>query len=230
MNILWLGRRLVLPALGSVHFLAVLAIFESATQGTFAEEVSKRMAATGRLNADPSADQLPAGFKVERYLRLWERNPFTLPSPAVPETPPSALDNLYLIGWLNDGDKELIYVQNWLTNEVQRITPRANDNNLRLIEIHLSSDLRLVNAVIAAGQERATVKFHFDSRVAPGITSSTLAKNETNTSSGQVPIPSNTTSRYYPGVPRVRTEGDNPSLNKRSKFAPKAEAPLPGQS
>jgi hypothetical protein len=228
-NVLWLSRRLVLPALGSVLFLAVLAIFESATQGTFAEVASKRMAGTGRLNADPSADQLPAGFKVERYLRLWERNPFTL-SQAVPETPPSALENLYLIGWLNDGAKELIYVQNWQTNEVQRITPRANANNLRLIEIHLSSDLRLVNAVIAAGQERATVKFHFDSRVAPGITSSTLAKNETNTSSGQVPIPSNTTSRYYPGVPRVRTEGDNPSLNKRSKFAPKAKAPLPGQS
>ena len=229
MNILWLGRRLVLPALGSVLFLAVLAIFESAMKGTFAEEASNGIVATGRLNADPSADQLPAGFEVERYLRLWERNPFTL-SQAVPETGPSALENLYLIGWLNDGAKELIYVQNSQTNEVQRITPRANDNNLRLIEIHLSSDLRLVNAVIAAGQERATVKFHFDSRVAPGITSSTLVKNETNTSSGQVPIPSNTTSRYYPGVPHVRTEGDNPSRNKRSKFAPKAKASLPGQS
>ena len=230
MNILWLGRRLALPTLGSVLFLAVLAIFESATRGTFADEASKRMAATDRVDADPSsADQLPAGFKVERYLRLWERNPFTL-SQAVPETRPSALENLYLIGWLNDGDKELIYVQNWQTNEVQRITPRANDNNLRLIEIRLSSDLRLVNAVIAAGQERATVKFHFDSRVAPGTTSSTLVKNETNTSGGQVPMPSNTTSRYYPGVPRVRTEGDNPSRNKRSKFAPKAKASLPGQS
>ena len=230
MNILWLGRHLALPTLVSVLFLAVLAILESATQGTFAEEASKRMAATDRVNADPSADQLLAGFKVERYVPLWERNPFTLPSPAVPETRPSALDNLYLIGWLNDADKELIYVQNSQTNEVQRITPRANANNLRLVGIHLSSDLRLVDAVIAADQERATVKFHFDSRVAPGITSSTLAKNETNTSSGQVPIPSNTTSRYYPGVPRVRTEGDSPSLNKRSKFAPKANAPLSGQS
>ena len=230
MNILWLSRRLALPALGSALFLVLLAIFEAATQGTFAEEASKRIAATDGVNSDPSADQLPAGLKVERYVRLWERNPFTLPSRAVPETPPSALENLYLIGWLNDGDKELIYVQNWQTNEVQRITPRANDNNLRLVGIHLNSDLRLVDAVIAADQERATVKFRFDSGVAPGITSSTLAENEANTSSGQVPISSNTTSRYYPGVPRVRTEGDNPSLNKRSKLAPKAKASLPGQS
>lgn len=228
MIILRLSRSLAQPTLGFALFLVLLAICWPATQGAFAEQGSKRTAPADWVNADPSTEQLP-GFKVERYVRLWERNPFVLPSHAVPGTRPSALENLYLIGWLKDGDKEMIHVQNWQTNEVQRITPSPNDNNLRLVGIHLNSDLRLVDAVIEADQERATVKFRFDSRVAPGITNSILAENETNMSSGQVSTPSNTTSRYYPGLPRVRTEGDHPSLNKRSKFTPKTKASLPGQ-
>lgn len=209
MNILWLNRRLAQLTPGFVLLLVLLAIFESATQGISAEEASKSTAAADWVNARPS------GFKIERYMQLWERNPFTLSAHSVLESRPSALQDLYLIGWLNDGDNKVVYVQNSQTNEVQRITARPNDNNLRLVLIDLNSDLRLVSAVIATDQERATVKFRFDSRVDAGTTSFAPAKNETTESSGQVPTLANTTSRYYPGVPRVRTEGGRPFLNKR---------------
>jgi hypothetical protein len=210
--------------------LGLLTIFGSATQGSVADEGSKRTAAGNWMNADASSGELPAGFKVERYTGLWERSPFAPPSDAAPETRHSALENLYLIGWLSEGSKELIYVQNSQTNEVQRITTRPNDNNLRLVGMHLNSNPLLVDAVVAADQEQGTVKFRLDMQVADEIRSPVLAKNQANPSIGQVPVPSNTTSRFYPGIPRVRSEGGHPLHEKRSKFAPKVSGSVPGQS
>jgi hypothetical protein len=202
----------------------------SATQATVADEGNKRTAAGNWVNADASRGELPAGFKVQRYTGLWERNPFTPSSEAAPERRRSALENLYLISWLCEAGKEVIYVQNSQTNEVQRITARPNDNKLRLVGMHLNSNPRLVDAVVAAGEEQGTVKVRFDAPVAPGETTLVLAKRETDAPSDQAPAPSNTTSRFYPGIPRVRTEGGHPSLDKHSKFAPKVNPSVPAQS
>jgi hypothetical protein len=210
--------------------IGLLAIFVSATQGSVTDEGGKPAAATNWVNGDASSGELPVGFKIERYVRLWERSPFTPPSDAAPERRRSALENLYLISWLILSGKEVVYVQNSQTNEVQRITVRPNENNLRLVGMHLNSNPRLVDAVVAVGQEQGTVKVRFDSQVAPGETALVLAKRETDAPSDQVPAPSNTTSRLYPGIPRVRSEGGHPSLDKHSKFAPKVNPSLPGKS
>jgi hypothetical protein len=55
--------------------------------------------------------QLPSGFKIERYAPVWERNPFTLVTPAPAEKHVSAFDNLFLASWLKDGSKEVVLVQ-----------------------------------------------------------------------------------------------------------------------
>ena len=208
----------------------LLAIFGSATQGTVADEGNKRTAAGNCVNADASSGELPAGYRVQRYTGLWERNPFTPSSDSAPERRRSALENLYLISWLCEAGKEVIHVQNSQTNEVQRITARPNDNKLRLVSMHLNSNPRLVDAVVAVGQEQGTVKVRFDAPVAPGQTTLVLAKRETDAPSDQVSAPSNTTSRLYPGIPRVRSEGGNPLHERRSKFAPNVNGPVPGQN
>src|SRR4029077_17200986 len=45
-------------------------------------------------------DPLPTGYKADRYRTLWERNPFTLVTPAV-QTQPQAFSNLAVVSWLN---------------------------------------------------------------------------------------------------------------------------------
>lgn len=207
----------------------VLAIFVSATQGIVADEGSSGAVAASPVDVDPSVRQLPAGFKVERYARLWERDPFTLPSDAPIETRPSVFENLFLISWLNDGGKEVIYVQNSQTNEVQRITPKPNQNNLRLLGMHLNSNLQLVSAVIASGQDQGTVKFRFDLGVAPGAANPVLAESQADRSSRGALEQSSTPPRIYPGVARVRSEGSRPPKNKPSKFPPKADATIAGR-
>jgi hypothetical protein len=55
----------------------------------------------------------PRGFfKVERYTRLWERNPFAALAPIAPHVQPSPFKLLFLESWLKDGDNEVIYVEN----------------------------------------------------------------------------------------------------------------------
>src|SRR5436305_15243747 len=59
-----------------------------------------------------AADRTPAGFKIERYTRVWEHNPFTFPKPVAPKRQPSVLNKLFLVSWLKDDDQVVVFVQN----------------------------------------------------------------------------------------------------------------------
>jgi hypothetical protein len=109
-----------------------------------------------------ASDDIPAGFKDDRYQPVWERNPFTLVTPVVLQAKPKVFDKLVLLSWLNDGSKDVVFVQNTETNEVQKITTEANSDNLRLVAIHKAADPKLAEVVLSNGTDQGTVKFRFD--------------------------------------------------------------------
>ncbi len=113
--------------------------------------------ASGALGQD-----IPSGFRVDRYVRVWERNPFIPMKTTAPERLPSAFEKLFLASWLKDGGKEVVLVQNSESNELQRITGVPNQNNLRLVEMHPNPNPQFVEVVISDGKEQGTVKFRFD--------------------------------------------------------------------
>jgi hypothetical protein len=69
--------------------------------------------------------------------------------------------NLVLVSWLNDGGKDVIFVKNIETNDVQRITSQPNIDNLRIVEIHPNADPKQFEAIISNGFEQAAVRFRF---------------------------------------------------------------------
>src|SRR6478672_1209301 len=87
-----------------------------------------------------ASDEVPTGYKADRYQPIWERNPFTIVTPVIAQAQPKAFDKLVLVSWLNDGSKDVVFVQNTETNEVQKITTDPNSNSLRLIAIHKAAD------------------------------------------------------------------------------------------
>jgi hypothetical protein len=114
--------------------------------------------------------QIPAGFKAERYARLWERNPFTLVTPVSPTARSSAFDKLYMSSWMKDGGQVVMFVQNSETNEVEKITAQPNQKGVRLIAMHLNPDPKLVEAVLSDGKEQGIVRFRFDIQPPAGQT------------------------------------------------------------
>jgi hypothetical protein len=106
---------------------------------------------------------IPTGFSSERYASLWERNPFTLVTPTAPQEQPSPFDKLFLTSWLKDGRSDVVFIQNRETNEVEKLTAEPNQNNRRLVALHLNPNAQFVEAVISDGQEQGAVKFRFDS-------------------------------------------------------------------
>jgi hypothetical protein len=170
--------------------------------------------------------EVPTGFKFERYAQLWERNPFTLAKPAVQETHPSAFDKLFLASWLRDSGKDVILIQNSQTNEVQSVTDVPNQNNLRLIAIHPNLDPQLVEALISDGKEEGTLKFRLDTQPStsqpPGQASNQVeaprapGSASPGTSQSLAASPAATPNpgaahHIYPGVPRVYHEGGYPA-------------------
>jgi hypothetical protein len=66
-----------------------------------------------------------------------------------------------IVGWLRDGDKDVVSVKNVETNDVQRITSRPNIDHFRLVEVHPNPDLRQFEAIISNGSDQGAVRFQF---------------------------------------------------------------------
>jgi hypothetical protein len=194
--------------------------------------------------ASPGGGEIPAGFGVERYARLWERNPFALETPPAPQARRTAFDDLFLTSWLNEGGKAVVSVQNSRTGEVQRVTAQPNQNNLRLLGIHMNPNPQLVEAVLTQGPEQGTIKFRFDPAAGTNFTgepnngpdgqpfnpAGTKSLPPTNQSNAQ-PTPIQGANRFYPGMARVRTEGASTGqqgIHVRSKF--RRDPPVQGSA
>lgn len=121
------------------------------------------------------AQEIPSGFKAERYTRLWEHNPFTEAVAAAPQVRSSVFDKLFLTSWLVDAGKVLICVQNSETNEVQTVTAESNQNNLRLLGVRLNPNPEFVEAIISDGKEQGTVKFRLGDKNVGGQPASVVA-------------------------------------------------------
>jgi hypothetical protein len=78
-----------------------------------------------------------------------------------PQVRPGIFGNLVLVSWLQDAGKNIIYVQNVETNDVQKITSQPNLDNFRIVELHPNSDPKLVEAVISNGSQQGPVRFRF---------------------------------------------------------------------
>jgi hypothetical protein len=108
-------------------------------------------------------EDIPFGFKVDRYQKVWERNPFTLVTPVAQQAQPTVFDKLVLLSWMKAGSKDVVLVQNSENNEVQQVTIEPNANNLRLVEIHANQNPQMVEAVLSDGKEQGSVKFKMES-------------------------------------------------------------------
>ena len=113
-----------------------------------------------------SDNEIPSGFKPDRYQKVWEHNPFTLVAPAVAQAQPSLFDKLILLSWLDDGGQDVVFVQNTETNAVQKVTKESGADNLKLLEVHVDPDPRKVEVVLSHGAERGIVKFRTENLAA----------------------------------------------------------------
>jgi hypothetical protein len=104
-------------------------------------------------------DPIPKGFGPERYARLWERNPFTLVTPVTAQGHVSPFDKMVLVSWSQDGNHEVVFVQNADTNDVQKVSGTPNAQGLRLVEVHRNANLQAVEAILAKGTEQGPVRF-----------------------------------------------------------------------
>jgi hypothetical protein len=78
-----------------------------------------------------------------------------------PRAHAGAFGNLVLVSWLEVAGKDVIYVQNTETNDVQKITAEPNLDNFRIIAVHPNADPTLFEAVISNGSQQGPVRFRF---------------------------------------------------------------------
>jgi hypothetical protein len=154
------------------------------------------------------AQEIPGGFKVERYTRLWEHNPFTEVKAAAPQVRSSVFDKLFLTSWLIYAGKEVICVQNSETNEVQTVTAESNQNNLHLVGMHLNSNPQFVEAIISDGKEQGTVKYRLGDQNPVGPTTSAMAQTPNyNAPFGRQSNSAGTAPRPAVNLPNAQTPG-----------------------
>jgi hypothetical protein len=168
-------------------------------------------------------DPLPTGFKADRYRNLWERNPFTLVTPAV-QNQPQAFSKLVVVSWLNDGGKDSLFVQDTDTNDTQRITDAPNEKGLRIVEVHANGgkDFQMIRdfeAVISNGSEQGAIKFK------PEATAPVIASNPVNPINPMQVPPDMGQNNQIP--PQARVEGGKPNVQMN---APSGNQNVPPQT
>jgi hypothetical protein len=78
-----------------------------------------------------------------------------------PQAHAGVFGNLVLVSWLEDAGKDVIYVQNTETNDVQKITSKPNLDNFRIVAVHPNADPKLFEAIISNGSQQGPVRFRF---------------------------------------------------------------------
>jgi hypothetical protein len=176
--------------------------------------------------ASEASDEIPSGYNVERYQIVWERNPFTLVTPVVKSAQPTIFDKLVLVSWLNNGGKDVVFVENTDTNEVQKVTSTPNPDRLRLVAIHKDPDPKKSEVVLSDGVREGSVKFRMEvAQVAQNQNGQALPGQVTATRPG-----------FPPGVPQQNQRSKNPAAPNFPRTpaqmpAPaQAPVPLPGQA
>jgi hypothetical protein len=100
----------------------------------------------------------------------YRTDPMPVVPPAIPaaQTTQTALQpgtgpfgKFVVVGWLQDGAKDVVSIKNIETNDVQRITSQPNIDHLRLVEIRPNTDPRQFEAIISNGSEQGPVRFQF---------------------------------------------------------------------
>jgi hypothetical protein len=159
-------------------------------------------------------DPLPTGFKADRYRNLWERNPFTLVTPAV-QTQPQAFSKLVVVSWLSDAGKDSLFVQDTDTNDIQRITDAPNEKGLRIVEVHATGgkDFQMIRdfeAVISNGSEQGAIKFK------PEAAAPVIASNPINPINPMQVPPEVGQNNQIPQ--QVRGEGSKPNVQPNAPY------------
>jgi hypothetical protein len=184
------------------RFLALFAVITLPTMGI--APITSSGSQPASVAGEPGSDEvIPTGFKLERYARVWERNPFTLVTPVVGQSEGSVFDKLFLTSWLKDGGRDVVFIQNSETSEVQKITVAPNQDNFRLIALQLNPNPKLVEALISDGKMQGRVKFRLESQPAAGQTTSPIAQ----TTGARAGAPPSQTS----SVPAQRIPGNPPA-------------------
>ena len=183
------------------------------------------------------AQDIPTGTTLERYSRLWERNPFAPEKENRPVARHSILDELVLSSWLRGNFGDIVLAKNLATNEITKIEASPNKSNLRLLKLTVNSDPRLVEAVISDKDETRVIKFAFGGQASSELANSQVAgpsgvdsPNRTTApelANAQSPQAPETTAklmagqpyRIYPGQPRVHHEGGMPETAQTVKTA-----------
>jgi hypothetical protein len=112
------------------------------------------------VQAAAAEDVIPKSFSAERYQSIWARNPFEWVTPTTVAVDPNFTEKLVLTSWLNQGDSEVVLVQNKETQVSEKVTREPNANQLRIVSIRGDIDPKNVTVVLSNGKEEGSVRFN----------------------------------------------------------------------
>lgn len=90
-----------------------------------------------------------------------QTNPAAKGPPTKPQAESGPFGNFVLVSWLEEAGKDVIYVQNTETHDVEKITSEPNLDNLRIVQLRRNADPKLFEAVISNGTQQGPVRFRF---------------------------------------------------------------------
>lgn len=129
----------------------------------------------------------PEIVEVERYKALWERRPFSPPTPAVSEAPTDGVEQQFALGGLlKVADSWIAFVLDRKSLQRHSVTEVGNEAGLQLVSVEEKDDPKTSSVVLRSGTRTGVVRYD---------QSLLNAANQASAAEGQQPSP--------PGGPNV---------------------------
>ncbi len=132
----------------------VLGVFVLGTACSGFARSETRSGGNGTVFEPPQAPQ------VQRYQRLWDQSPFTArPIEVVPEEAPLFVEDLRLVGLVEQGGRALAILQRLSTEEYMRVREGDDEGPVRLVGTVGDGPLMSRSVELQAGGETASLGF-----------------------------------------------------------------------
>lgn len=147
---------------------------EAASETVATAEPSE--AESGKTETDEGDDGVtPRAFPEDRYLTMWDKNPFLLETAPVIQKREDFSKDWSLAGLSADKGKYTVLIRNKQTQAYQRLKEGDDKGEFRIVSVNFHRDRNQTSVKVARGSETADLTYDESATAAPVTVNNTMA-------------------------------------------------------
>jgi len=155
----WLLGPLALAQDGPDSPLPPSISVEPVTEVTLADEPPASNAVSEEVDEEPDSDAVPTAYPEDRYLTMWDKNPFLLKTVVVEQKVESFAKDWALRGIMASDGLFQVSIINKVTGKSERLKEGESGKEFRLVSVNYDKNPKKSSVKVSRGNETAELTY-----------------------------------------------------------------------